>query len=159
MSRAFAIWSSRVLRWHTHSDPRLRNSGDDTQGHQARCAQLLFRLHQRPSRRLIYAVLHHDVGESMVGDLPFTTAQTWPALCAAHAEAEVDVLATMGVAFTLTAKDKDWLEFVDRLDSYLWVKVHAPDLLKTPGWQQARAKLEASTTALGTYTDDMLSAV
>ena len=132
-----------VLRWHAHEDHRLRNSGDDTDGHQCRVACLCLSLaayigHTLHDSDLPVAALMHDEAERVLGDMPGPAKYNYPALAAAYAKAELQVLTEMGYNWTLTRKENDMLTLCDKLDAWLWALDHGV----TGGeWDCALAKL------------------
>jgi hypothetical protein len=118
-----------VLRWHAHEDHRLRNSGDDTDGHQCRVACLCISLaayigHTLHDSDLPVAALMHDEAERVLGDMPGPAKYNYPALAAAYAEAEQQVLTEMGYDWSLTDKEQDMLTLCDKLDAWLWARDH-----------------------------------
>ena len=132
-----------VLRWHAHADHRLRHSGDDTDGHQCRVACLCLSLaayigHTLHDSDLPVAALMHDEAERVLGDMPGPAKDWFPALAAAYAKAELQVLTAMGYNWTLTRKEQDMLTLCDKLDAWQWARDHSV----TGGeWDCALAKL------------------
>ena len=132
-----------VLRWHAHADPRLRNSGDTIDGHQMRVVSLCVSLaasigHPLHDSDLPLAAIKHDEAERVLGDMPGPAKYNYPALAAAYAEAEQQVLAEMGYDWTLTDKEQDMLTLCDKLDAWQWARDHGV----TGGeWDCALAKL------------------
>ena len=132
-----------VLRWHAHADHRLRHSGDDIHGHQCRVAMLCHSLaayigHPLHDSDLPHAALRHDEAERVLGDMPGPAKDRFPALAAAYAKAELQVLTEMGYNWTLTRKENDMLTLCDKLDAWLWARDHGV----TGGeWDCALAKL------------------
>jgi len=141
------LWKSGcVRRWHNNIDKALRESGDDTASHQWRCAMLLMMLHPLPSEHLLACVLTHDVPEIITGDVP-GPAKTGP-LKAILDAAEALTAKAFGLP-TPSAKDKQWLTLVDRLDAYLWAREHCPYVLNTSGWMESHASIIGLSEALG----------
>jgi len=132
-----------VLRWHAHADHRLRDSGDDIDGHQLRVASLCVSLaarigYQLHDNDLVDAALHHDEAERVLGDMPGPAKDRFPALAAAYAKAELQVLTEMDINWTLTLKENDMLTLCDKLDAWQWARDHGV----TGGeWDCALAKL------------------
>jgi len=132
-----------VLRWHAHADHRLRSSSDDIHGHQCRVAMLCHSLaayisHPLHDSDLPHAALRHDEAERVLGDMPGPAKDRFPALAAAYAEVEKQVLTEMGYDWTLTDKEQDMLTLCDKLDAWLWARNHGV----TGGeWDCALAKL------------------
>jgi hypothetical protein len=147
-----AIWASgATLRWHTNPSHALRQSQDSVAGHQCRCAQLLLCLNPTASARLISVVLHHDVPEAIVGDLPGPAKRRWPDLKAASVAAENDRLADLGLITmtNLTKEEQAWLGLVDQFDSYLWVRHIDPARLESPDWKAHRVNVMFRAAELG----------
>ena len=118
-----------VLRWHAHADHRLRDSGDDIDGHQLRVASLCVSLaarigYQLHDNDLVDAALHHDEAERVLGDMPGPAKDRFPALAAAYAKAELQVLTEMDINWTLTLKENDMLTLCDKLDAWQWARNH-----------------------------------
>ena len=119
-----------VNRWHCHPDERLRNSGDTIERHQIEverlCRQFSWVLKLDTGRRaeLLHAARHHDEAERIVGDLPGPAKARFPALAAAYEEAEREVLADMGLSWSLTPQEADILHLADKLEAELWARRH-----------------------------------
>ena len=132
-----------VLRWHAHEDHRLRHSGDDIHEHQFRVADMCIRLaarigHPLHNSDLVDAAMYHDEAERVLGDMPGPAKDRFPALAAAYAKAELQVLTEMGMNWTLTRKEQDMLTLCDKLDAWQWARKHGV----TGGeWDCALAKL------------------
>lgn len=116
-----------VTRWHCHPDPRLRNSGDTIAAHQSRvaimCNQFAVALGLN-SARLVHAARNHDEAEKIIGDIPGPAKKRFPALLAAYEAAEREVLAEMGLSWSLTPQEADILHLADKLDAELWARKH-----------------------------------
>jgi 5'-deoxynucleotidase YfbR-like HD superfamily hydrolase len=118
-----------VLRWHAHADRRLRDSGDTIDGHQMRVVSLCVSLaasigHPLHDSDLTLAAIKHDEAERVLGDMPGPAKYRFPALAAAYAEVEKQVLTEMGYDWTLTDKEQDMLTLCDKLDAWLWARNH-----------------------------------
>lgn len=119
-----------VNRWHCHPDERLRNSGDTIERHQIEverfCRQFSWALKLDTGRRaeLLHAARHHDEAERIVGDLPGPAKARFPALAAAYEEAEREVLADMGLSWSLTPQEAHILHLADKLEAELWARRH-----------------------------------
>lgn len=119
-----------VARWHCYPDARLRNSGDTIERHQIEverlCRQFSWALKLDTGRRaeLLHAARHHDEAERVLGDLPGPAKARFPELAAAYEEAEREVLADMGLSWSLTPQEADILHLADKLEAELWARRH-----------------------------------
>ena len=140
------------LRWHCNADPRLRNSGDTVNAHARRVQMLCHGLaaflgHDLLRSDLLFAALHHDAAEAVVGDMPGPAKERFPALAAAYEKAELAVLIEMGLTWNLTRLESDMLHLADKLDAYLWARhCNAAD---SDEWRRAEAKLWDRAHKLG----------
>lgn len=143
--------AGRVRRWH--SNPILSWTSDYLDGHQGRVARLLLALHPRPSERLLVAALTHDDGESGPGDMSAEFKKANPNLRAAVKAAEEETFEKIwGVSPPengMPKSDVEWLKFADRLDSYMWMMHHRPELAKKDDWIIARNDLMKFATFNG----------
>lgn len=123
-----------VNRFHAHPNDRLRNSGDTIKRHQNRVALLCLRIcsaiDARLSPDLSRAAKNHDAAEQVIGDMPGPAKERFPALAAAYAKAELEVLAEMGLTWTLTRQEADILALADKLDAWLWASRHGVRLIE-----------------------------
>jgi 5'-deoxynucleotidase YfbR-like HD superfamily hydrolase len=140
------IWNSDVNRWHASRCHALRNSGDTTDAHAARCCRLLLALKPDASANLIAATLHHDVAERVTGDTPMG-AKRDATLRDTLVRLEIAETMRLRLSEAVTAEEADWIKLVDRLDAYLWCAMVAPAELRRDDWADAycdildRAKL------------------
>jgi hypothetical protein len=112
-----------VLRWHCHPNDALRLSGDDIDRHQKAVCDLVVELcevigYDLTGSDLIEAALNHDEAERVLGDLPATAKARFPALAAAYAKAELEVLVDMGHTWNLSRLEADILRLCDVLERY-----------------------------------------
>lgn len=118
--------SGSVRRYHANA--AIAAFGQTNADHQCRATQLLLALHPEASPALIYATLHHDVGEFVAGDLPQPFKAASPEIARAHAEIEGamarDILGRPMPY--LTKFEVDWLKLVDRLEAICFVLFNAP---------------------------------
>jgi hypothetical protein len=141
-----------VLRFHASPDPALQNSGDNIDVHQLRvrrwCGQICSSLGVDVSPDLDKAALNHDQAERVLGDMPGPAKERFPALAAANAKAELQVLTEMGLTWNLTRQEADILNLADKADAWLIAcRVGAAD---DPEWVEAFAKLQRMADKLGT---------
>jgi len=131
------------LRWHSNPCPRLRGSGDTVLQHQRRVAELCrdlaaFIRHPLHDSDLIEAALNHDAAEVFLGDMPAPAKARFPALAAAYADAEYDVLREMGFDWALTIREDHMLQLCDKLDAYVWARRHGAS---GPAWDASLARI------------------
>jgi hypothetical protein len=112
-------------RWHTH--PQLQDTGDTVATHQRRVTELCrdlaaFIRHPLHDSDLLYAAAKHDMAEAVLGDVPSPAKERFPALAAAYAKAELQVLTEMGLNWNLNRKEHDMLTLCDKLDAYEWAR-------------------------------------
>lgn len=147
------LWlSGETRRWHCN--PAVSRVGQNNADHQARCAQLAWALWPDASPALIWAALHHDVGEYEAGDLALTfKLRADPAVIEAHAAIEAQALADIcGRPMPpLSAADGLRLKLVDRLESLIFVRIHAPQeyARQISRWREAEARILAQAIYLG----------
>ena len=138
-----------VTRFHSH--PRLRHSGDCIDKHQQRVATLCLSLsaaigHQVYMGDLMRAAMHHDAAEAVLGDMPAPAKARFPALAAAYAKAELQVLTEMGLTWSLTRQEDAMLRLCDRLDAWQWATSHG----ETGGeWDDMRGELVKLAMQIG----------
>lgn len=142
-----------VNRFHAHPDSRLRECGDTILVHQSAVEELARDLclvmSINPSEDLLFACLHHDEAETILGDMPATAKRRFPALAAAYAKAELEILTEMGYTWSLTRQDADILKLCDMLDAYKVMLTFAPDLASQEGWQHDLAEMRKIAERLG----------
>lgn len=122
-------YATMVRRWHTN--PHLGHTVDTVGAHSARMAVMAMMLW--PGQwRLIDACLTHDLGEIASGDIP------WGARNKGEADDVADdwsldygLMYHIGLPITSVT----YLKFLDRLDAYLWARLHAPHVLQEKAWQ------------------------
>jgi 5'-deoxynucleotidase YfbR-like HD superfamily hydrolase len=73
---------------------------------------------------LLTAARYHDEAERQLGDMPAPAKERFPALAAAYAKAELQVLTEMGHVWNLSRKESDILALCDKLDAWLWATKH-----------------------------------
>lgn len=149
MSIAEVYAAGNVRRYH--ANPQLAHICQTNADHQGRCVQLLFALHPEPSADLIRAVAHHDVAERWVGDLPYFFKQQNPEVAQQHAQTEAAISTEKvgPIMRRLTATDRDWLTFIDRLEAWAWCALHHPIEAQRNGWPEQRHNLQIAAELLG----------
>lgn len=129
--------AGRVRRWH--SNPDMSHTDDYNDAHQGRVARIILALHPNPSKRLIFAALMHDDGESLTGDFSFEFKRQFPALREQIRIAEHErIVELWGFQADLLPTDKKWLKFADCLDSYMWMVHKARHLAYRVDWAEQR---------------------
>lgn len=126
--------ASFTRRWHANAD--LCDTDDPVSGHQCRVALLMLAFEPEVSREALIAALTHDQGEMEIGDMaaPFkvsnpevavtiNTAETWKR----HEQGLPDC--------DLPIYEVTLIKFCDRLDAYLWMLRHRPQLEGRVDWQ------------------------
>lgn len=126
-------------RWH--ANPDLAHVRETLAEHHARVAQIILALHPAPSAHLIDVALHHDAGEPEVGDLPGPFKRNNPGIARAHAEAEDEQLALLGIDTEISHEDVEWIRLADRLAAYAHVAQVQPQLLSRIDWREARGEI------------------
>lgn len=144
--------TGHVYRWHSNADARLRDSGDITGAHSIRvvglCVEICARIgHPLVQSDLLFAARHHDAAEAVLGDMPGPAKARFPALAAAYAKAELEVLTEMGLTWNLTAKEDAILKLADKADAWRWASQHGCGDL--PEWREARGELFRLAQKLG----------
>lgn len=122
-------YATMVRRWHTN--PHLGHTVDTVGAHSARMAIMAMQLWPG-CEKLVAACLTHDLGEFASGDIP----------CGAKNKAVADDVADdwsldhglmSHIAPGVITRQR--LKFLDRLDAYLWARLHAPYVLQEKAWQ------------------------
>lgn len=161
MNNILKAWNAGfVRRWHTQ--PRLVDSDDRDSGHQHRCTILLLLLWPDSTRDAIIDSLVHDQGETDSGDLAQPAKVQYPEIAALLAEVEKRSIADQGFTYgPLSDVQKARRQFVDSLDSYLWMLRHAPSLRHRPEWVKQEHGLCSTALELdvmGEYNQLIISA-
>lgn len=142
--RTLTLWRADVARWHSNPVRALRLSGDATHAHSARMCLLILDLHPAPSVELLEAVLHHDLPETITGDVPYGAKQRWPELKEALDWAEAEI----ATDYELGYRCDPFIKLVDRLDAYIWAHENAPFVLQETEWLDCRRWIKAESKRL-----------
>jgi hypothetical protein len=123
-------------RWHTNPD--MAHIPDSLHRHQG--ATALIALMLWPTAHAVHrAAIMHDLGEGAVADVSGQTKRQNPDLAAILGRLEADARKAMGLPdVSLSDWDRLCLDLADKLEAYLWVHHHKPQLLDRPDWQEAR---------------------
>jgi len=95
---------------------------------------------------LPFASANHDEAERILGDMPSPAKARFPALEAAYETAERQVLADMGLTWTITAKEQQMLHLCDRLDAYMFAMSRG---VTGQEWDEARTMLHVMSDKFG----------
>lgn len=151
MSLAQLYLSGETRRWH--ANPAMAGFGQTVADHQCRATQLLLALHPAASSALVYACLHHDVGEAWAGDLPQPFKARCPDFAAQHAAIEADFVHSITGAPLpyLTGNEARWLKLVDGLEAMAFTICRNPGefVRDRSGWPDALASLTNQAVLLG----------
>lgn len=140
--------AGRVMRWH--SNPDMSHVADPVDGHSARVARLILALHPKPSAALIAEALTHDDGEMGVGDIASPAKDADPELARKIEILEVSRrVGIWGVLPELGMDEMRWLRLCDRLDAWMVMAAHRPDLKDRPEWRRDRARIMGLASDLG----------
>jgi len=142
------FYKGNVARWHAHQSYAMRKCGDNIRDHHFRCVELVCDFVIHPSGNLMLAVAWHDQAEVILGDMPFTAKRDWPALAAAYERAEAEINDKYNVQQPANDYERDVIKFVDRIDAYMTVAKHDPDLLQLDDWVDAKTDLQNRAQAL-----------
>lgn len=138
------VWESGfVNRWHSHPDPRLRNSGDTTAAHAQRVAVLVILLGDQspdpaidPSGADLLHALLHDAPECVTGDVPGPSKAIY-GFDKALSAAENVWFASVGF---YPPEKTTLLALCDLLDAIMFCRHVAPDLISSPPWRNDIAR-------------------
>lgn len=150
----YDLWNSNTHRWHASRCHALRNSGDDTDAHAARCYRLLISINPTASVYLRDAVALHDVAERVTGDTPWGAKFASEDLRSVLVFLETLENKRLGISHifeALTPDEWDWVKLADRLDAYLWCAQVAPAELTRDDWQDAFADILHRANMLGVF--------
>jgi len=138
-------WSSGfVNRWHTNTDPRLRNAQDTNDAHSNRVAKLAHMLgwHMKAVRshreygESISAAIWHDAPEKLSGDIGYETKRAHPPVREVLSRLNEFYWAQVGFQPISISMGPDKLvAMCDQLDAMLFCKTFAPDLWMRKDWQ------------------------
>ena len=134
-----------------HANPHLARFGQTLSQHQWGCGILLMELYPDCILNLLKAVQTHDAAELHVGDLPYDFKIIHPDIAASHAKVEAEYLEKMGHNYDLTADEKKWLKFVDRLECLMFCQHHLPVLLESAEWVNGANNVFERAADLGVY--------
>jgi hypothetical protein len=140
------LWGAGfVNRWHTHPHPGLRNAQDTTGAHAWRVAILATMISaDNPEVNLptvisdVMAALFHDAPERATGDLAYPFKKANPDVVQRLETYEHEWLSERGVP---KFQFSPMVKLCDRLDAYLFMLVHAPDLMHNPEWAKHRREM------------------
>lgn len=130
-----AYQAAQVTRYHSH--PALAKLNQTTGAHTAGMLAMLYHLSPTPSALLVKAIVYHDNPELFGGDLSYRFKKSNPRFAAEHEQLSQKLALDAGQIVTpLSNHDKKWLELLDRLESIMFVKIHAPHILEQEKWRK-----------------------
>lgn len=109
-----------VQRWHL-----VPHHGVDTvANHSWNATILLLELNPKASRALIVYMLHHDVTERWIGDIPASSKSMFPRIGYGVRAAEEELEREMNLPGThdLTEKERQWARAIDGLEAAIWCR-------------------------------------
>lgn len=140
--------SGRTLRYH--ANPQMARFGQTVADHSWGVAAIVLALHPKPSLELIKACIFHDSGERWVGDLPYPFKRMSPSFAVEHERLEHQAMSENGIPLSvLTEDEKKWLKFGDRLEAYLYCRIHNPELARSKPWQDNNNVMYQTAVELG----------
>lgn len=128
--------SGKVERWHTNPEVPAQTVADHTWGMLA----LYFALCPAPDIETVRSVTFHDSPELFGGDLAYPFKRAYPRLAAEHDEISERLALEAGIPLGVRGAPR-WLNLLDRLECYLYVKMKAPQLLHNRDWRQMQDQL------------------
>ena len=144
--------ASFTRRWHANAD--LCDTDDPVSGHQCRVALLMLAFDPHVSREALIAALAHDQGEMRVGDMNGAFKAAHPDLMGFLDGAERRQRFAQGLEdFNLAGCERDLIEFCDRLDAFLWMLRHRPQIQTREDWQDADRELDRIAAKCGLPID------
>ena len=112
------LWNAgHVNRWHTNPCHALRNSQDTVHAHSARVALILWQLWPDSTREDILAALHHDLGESVTGDVSRMAKREMPSLGRLLDSIETGFANKHGLQ---QVARWDRIKLADDIDAFMW---------------------------------------
>lgn len=157
MAQVKKLWSSGMVnRWHTNSDPRLRNSGDTNDAHSARVAKLVYAFagatHSVRDDVDLYNAMEqailHDCPEKVTGDVGYETKRKVPEM--RHLLADMDDKYWSDLGLAPLPRDLDPIVVLaDQVDALLLCQLNAPDLWKRNDWRNHAEKVLGMAAEIG----------
>ena len=148
-NKALKAWTaSFVRRWHTH--PLLADTGDTNSGHQQRSTLLLLSFWPDSSREAIIDCIIHDQGEIDSGDIARPVKRRFPGVRGILKAIERTSMEEQGFGVPdISDEELERREWVDLLDSFLWMLRHRPHLRHRPEWHDQLELLSSGASKLG----------
>lgn len=111
-----------MLTKRCHVMPIVGDASYTVGQHTANALVLLYALYPggEPSHQLVKALLHHDVVERFLGDMPRPAKWLFPELGEAYAKAEAEMERRLGIKYKLTKDEQIWLRSIDSLELWVW---------------------------------------
>jgi 5'-deoxynucleotidase YfbR-like HD superfamily hydrolase len=133
--------SGSVTRWHANPDVPAQTLAD----HHGRVAQIILYFFPAASVNLLYAALHHDCGELIVGDVP-SPAKRDDQL--AHFLQLREAIARQEMGIDVIDHHDPRLTFADKLEAYTYAAHTRPDIMGQAEWVRALSDLGEMSDAL-----------
>ena len=143
--------AGQVRRYHTNA--HLAGIGQPVNAHSWNMLAMLYYLHPSPGASLVRAITLHDLDELMGGDLSYPFKKAHPEHAKQHADLSRKLADDAGMPAMpdLNKWDHDWLDFLDRLECWMHVRLHRPELLNTAEWTAMGKMLMGKAVHLGCY--------
>ncbi|MFK7942088.1 MAG: YfbR-like 5'-deoxynucleotidase [Paracoccaceae bacterium] len=148
-----------VLRYHTN--PVIAKLGQCNAAHQWGCAAMILALHPDPSRNLIAEAILHDAGELDCGDMSGPYKRGNPEFAQMMADAEERARQRIGApAFDLTDEEHEWLNFVDKMECVLHIRLYLPHLIHSDrAWHDLADRCLECASGLGCWSKGLEEAL
>lgn len=130
----YEMWTAGLTRrWHTHE--RMNHTVDPTSAHAGRVCLLALTLNPKLSREAIIYSICHDLGEKRSGDFPYPFKKSNPEMAAKIGNYEEQTQADLGFPKpVLYPSEETLIHLCDWLDSYLFARLHQPEIIKRSDW-------------------------
>lgn len=158
MDQIRKCWSSGfVARWHTNTDPRLRNAQDTTDAHSNRVAKLVYMLgcmsntvsDDEDLASAVECAVWHDAPEKLTGDVSYAVKRLHPEIRPMLAKLDEFYWGQVGVEPVNDTNQNPLVALCDQIDALLFCKLVAPDLWLRRDWQDHTAWTIGLASALG----------
>lgn len=137
-------WSSGfVARWHTNSDPRLRNAQDTNDAHSNRVAKLVYMLacvctsiaDDMDLALALECAIWHDAPEKLSGDISYDAKRQYPEIRPLLTKLDQFYWKSVGLRPMSDTTQEPLVALCDQIDALLFCRLVAPDLWERRDWQ------------------------